>query len=592
MTSQHAFKLSLADALTKLSWGTASRRPQPVDDPRSRLALTAARGEVTGFQVHAAAPHDFTLLLDEANWLHPRGFLPRLRLEIRFPSLPPGSLETFTIGYVEGDDRRLWMETLDRAGWAEALAGRTQGVYARLRIPANLPPGLHQGAVRAFAQQGFDDETPVWEASVDLTVSPAVLPEPAGFAFHLNLWQHATAVARAHRVPLWSEAHFALLDRYYASLAQLGQKALTVIAAEIPWSGQRCYRDPAYPAYLFEHSVIAVRRDAGGALHADFSLLDRLLALGAKHGIDREIDLFGLLNVWVDPEYGFGKVAPDAPDAIRVRCRDEASGAFTYLRSAADLRWYLRALHDHLQALGLLDRVRVAADEPADLDAFNASLAFIQAAAPGFRYNAAINHYEFIEDAPPGVSDFIPQLTYACRDPQRTADLTAEVRAKGGLMLWYVCCNPPIPNTFLHSPLPEARLHGWLTHALGLDGFLRWAFCLWTPDPARRVSWRAPEWPAGDMYFVLPGPDGAPVETLRYEALRAGIQDYELLRMAMEKRDPAQAAALKEQALACIIRAGSLEDFSRVYTTPAEALYSLDPADYHQAHALVLEQLD
>ena len=34
------------------------------------------------------------------------------------------------------------------------------------------------------------------------------------------------------------------------------------------------------------------------------------------------------------------------------------------------------------------------------------------------------------------------------------------------------------------------------------------------------------------MYFVLPGKDGAPVETLRYEALRRAIQDYELLRLA------------------------------------------------------------
>jgi hypothetical protein len=591
MPAAPAFHLSLADALTKLSWGTASRRPQPLDAPSSHLTLSAARNEVLGFQIHAAAEHDFTLLLDEANWLHPLGFLPRLRLAVSFADLPAGCIETFTIGYVEGDDHRLWMETLERSGWAEAQAGRTQGVYVRLRLPSDLPAGAYLGTVRAFSQQGFNDESLIWEAQVALSVSAACLPAPADFSFHLNLWQHCTAIARAHRAALWSEAHFALIERYFASLSALGQKALTIIAAEIPWSGQRGYRDPAYPSYLFEHSIIPVTRGTDGSLSADFSLLDRLLALGARHGIDREIDLFGLLNVWVDPQYGFGKVAPDAPDAIRVRCLDDASGGFSYLRTAADLRWYLRALHDHLQALGLLERVRVAADEPADLAAFNASLAFIQQAAPGFRYNAAINHYEFIEDAPLAVSDFIPQLTYACQDPQRTAQLTAQVRARGGLMLWYVCCNPPIPNTFLHSPLPEARLHGWLTHALGLDGFLRWAFCLWPADPARRLSWRAPDWPAGDMYFVLPGPDGAPIETLRYEALRAGIQDYELIRMAMRKLGTEQAQAVIDQALGCILRTSELQDFARVAATPAQALYSLDPADYHKAHQIVLEQL-
>lgn len=586
-----SFRLTLADALTKLSWGTANRRPQPLDTPSTHLSLTAARNEVTGFQIHAAAGFDFTLLLDKANWLHPAGFLPRLRLAVSFPTLPAGCVEQFTIGYVEGDDHRLWMETLERSGWAEALAGRTQGVYVRLRLPADLPPGAYSGQVCAFNQQGFADESLLWEAQVALKVTAACLPDPADFGFHLNLWQHCTAIARAHRVALWSAAHFALIDGYFASLAALGQKALTVIAAEIPWSGQRGYRDPAYPAYLFEHSIIPVTRAADGALSADFSLLDRLLALGAKHHIDREIDLFGLLNVWVDEEYGFGKVAPDAPDAIRVRCFDTSSGGFSYLRTAADLRWYLRALHDHLQTLGLLERVRVAADEPADLAAFNASLAFIQQAAPGFRYNAAINHYSFIEEAPPAVSDFIPVLPYACQDPQRTAELTAQVHARGGKMLWYVCCWPPIPNTFLHSPLPEARLHGWLTHALGLDGFLRWAFCLWPSDPARRVSWRAPDWPAGDMYFVLPGPDGAPIETLRYEALRAGIQDYELIQLAMRILGAQPAGEVIAQAMARLLQANTLQDFAAVATTPAQALYSLDPADYHAAHDLILSHL-
>ena len=587
----NSYFITLADALNKQAWGTAGpRRPQPAET--RQLTLTAVRGEVTGFQVQVSAGHDFTLALDDANWLHPLGFLPRARLAVDFPSLPAESVEVFAVGWVEGDDRRLWMETLDRSGYAEALGGRPQAVYVRLRIPAEIEAGQHTGRVYVYAQQGFEDEQPLWEGSVQVSISPVRLPGPQDFAFYLNLWQHCTAVARQHHVALWSDAHFAILDRYYASLAQLGQKAISVIAAEIPWSGQRCYRDAGYPSYLFEHSVIRVERAEDGSLSLDFAHLDRLLALAAKHHIDRQIDLFGLLNVWQDEAYGFGKVAPDAPDAIRVRCFDRASRRYTYLRTAAELRAYLRALQDHLRWLGVLERVRIAADEPGDLPAFRASLAFVREAAPDFRYNAAINHYEFIEEAPPQVSDFIPVLPLAAREPQRTADLTAQVHERGGLMLWYVCCWPPIPNTFLHSPLVEGRLIGWLTHYLGLDGFLRWAFCLWPADPWQRVSFRAPGWSAGDMYFVLPGPDGAPVETLRYEALRMAAQDYELLYQVTQRLTPEAGRAVLEAAFGRILHAESTAAFAEVGTAQPEGLYSLDPQDYHQARDLLVKALE
>ena len=158
-------------------------------------------------------------------------------------------------------------------------------------------------------------------------------------------------------------------------------------------------------------------------------------------------------------------------------------------------------------------------------------------------------------------------------------------------MLWYVCCWPPIPNTFLHSPLVEGQLHGWLTFYLKLDGFLRWAFCLWPPDPWQRVSWRAPDWPAGDLYFVLPGRDGSPVETLRYEALRVAAQDYELLKLAERTLPDEEATRVFDKAFGRILRTDTIRAFAEVATADPETLYSLDPKDYQAARRLVLEAI-
>jgi hypothetical protein len=586
--TEKPYHITFADGMSKLNWGIAAWDRQERRDMQE-ITVTAARNEVVGVQVHITGDCDFVLVVDRANWLHPLGFTPRVRLEVNLPWLPQGTVEVFPVGWMEGDDRRWWMETLERSGTIEALEKRPQAVYVRMRVPENINPGTYEGQVRAFSQQGFDDEALIWEGTLRLEVAQAVLPPVKDYAFHLNLWQHLTALSRFYHVPLWSDNHFAIIERYYASLAQLGQKAVSIVATEFPWSGQRCYRDQAYPSYLFEHAQVGVNRAADGSLRLDFSVLDRVLGLAAKYHIDREINLIGLLNIWVDPEYGFGKVAEDAPDAVRVRCYDEVSGAFTYLRTAEELRQFIRALHDHLNELGVMDRVRVTADEPGNLEAFNASLAFIREVGPDFQYGAAINHFEFLEDAPPEVLDFTPILPLACKDPVLTARLAEGLHERGGRLFWYVCCWPPIPNTFLHSPLVEGRLHGWLTHALHLDGFLRWAFCLWPADPWKRISWRAPNWNAGDMSFVMPGLDGAPVETLRYEGLRMAAQDYELLRLVERSLPEEEAQKVIQEAFGCILKNDSIEAFADAGTAKPEDLYSLDPADYQEARKVLLE---
>ena len=93
------------------------------------------------------------------------------------------------------------------------------------------------------------------------------------------------------------------------------------------------------------------------------------------------------------------------------------------------------------------------------------------------------------------------------------------------------------------------------------------------------------------MFFVLPGKDGAPVETLRYEAMRAAAQDYELLKLAERALPVDEAQTLFDRAFARILRTESIEDFAQLGTARAEDLYSLDPGDYHAARRLVFEAI-
>jgi hypothetical protein len=149
----------------------------------------------------------------------------------------------------------------------------------------------------------------------------------------------------------------------------------------------------------------------------------------------------------------------------------------------------------------------------------------------------------------------------------------AERRRHGEKFWWYVCCGPKAPyaGEFIDHPAPEMRIWLWQTFKRGIQGVLVWQTTYWTsatayPDPkhpqnpyADPMSWttgygipkgtRRP-WGNGDGRFLYPplaavDPQGkgpvfdAPVDSIRIEHLRDGIEDYEylcMLRKLLEKR--------------------------------------------------------
>ena len=410
------------------------------------------------------------------------------------------------------------------------------------------------------------------------------LPAPEEHRFHLDLWQHPSNIARKHETPLWSDAHFAVLERYVESLGALGQKCVTVIASEIPWSGQCSYLAMDYPSNLFEYSMIRVERDEEGKLHCDFSVLSRYIDLCAKYGICEEYEVFGLINIWVHPEVGLGQVSPDFPDAIRIRCYDRADGVYRFLRKAEEIEAYIRAVEAYFQERGLIDRVRVVADEPAETQMYFKRLENLSRIAPSFRCKTAINHAEFITEMGERVRDYVPSSTCVAEKLEKLQELRQEL---GGRFCWYVCCSQPYPNTFLDSPLLEARLIGPLTAYWGLDGFLRWNYTVWPEHPRERISFFAPNWRAGETNFVYPSWSGGPLLTLRLKALRRGIEDYELIVRAKEQCG-AQAV---DRLWGKLLRNRDIHSLYGEDKSGADS-YSLDYKDYDTFKAEILRLLE
>ena len=145
------------------------------------------------------------------------------------------------------------------------------------------------------------------------------------------------------------------------------------------------------------------------------------------------------------------------------------------------------------------------------------------------------------------------------------------------------CCGPSFPNTFLRSDLVESLYLGVLASYAHLDGFLRWNYTVWNDNP--REDLRFGGWAAGDTNFVYPAANGAPLLTLRYKALKRGIQLYEMLEMLREKGDKealnkAFNFVIRQHEITKIVSTGSMEE-----------LASIDVNDYYAMKKYIAEEL-
>lgn len=526
------FQAGLAKEGYKATWGDGWKLREEMKNicGVEEIRLTTARRDFAAAQVCIFPQEPGTLTIGGATAFSPYGLRGGLRLDIQMDGFEPKMQH---VGYITDDDYLEKTDILLNDETIEMEAQRAAMVWVEIPVPAETKAGEYTGSVRIYEHFMFGEEKLVKELHLTLCVKDVVLPEKQ--TFYLDLWQHSSNIARKHEVALWSDEHFAVLERYVKSLGELGQCAATVIVSEMPWTGQRGFYMTNYNSNLYEYSMIRTVRAADGTFSYDYSAMQRYIDLCKKYGVDQEIEVFGLCNIWVDEEEGFGACS-DYPDGIRVRYLDEKDGCYRFMDSKADICGYIRALHDYFVSTNQIDIVRIAADEPADIVKHRERIDLLKECGPKFQYKAAINHIEFIEEFKEELNDVAPLLPFAYKENKALQ----EVRAReNGRVIYYVCCGPDFPNTFLCSPLFESRLIGLFAQYLNLDGFLRWNYTVWSENPREHLGYRMHNWHAGDTNFVYPSRGGDVMLTLRYKALKRGIGDFELAKMANLTADDA-----------------------------------------------------
>ncbi len=228
--------------------------PDPLASARP-IQISATRNGSFSGQIVIGDERPISGLSVEVSDLEGPGVIPGSAVLVRY-ALPDGRGETF--------------DSLDEVQPATVSVsgehGRSvQPIWFTVRVPADARPGEYTGTVTITAD-GLDPVRP----RLTVNVSNWEMPSPKTFHAHMDLAQSPESVAMAYDVPLWSDEHFALLDKTFELLGALGNKTLYITCIPRTHFGN-------------QHAMVRWVRDDDGELHPDFSIAERYLDVARKH---------------------------------------------------------------------------------------------------------------------------------------------------------------------------------------------------------------------------------------------------------------------------------------------------------------------
>lgn len=473
------------------------------------------------------------------------------RLKTKGASLPAAVVTPRFVRYTHTDEQTFRFEKsgksylapdmLDSLPRFDMKACSVRPVWLTIDIPHDAKAGVYRGEIVVRCSDARRVIMPYELEVCDYTLAPA-----SEWAYHLDLWQHPSAVARAYGVALWSDEHFTAMRPLMQMLADAGQKVITATLNKDPWNHQ-CY--DAYEA------MIRWVKHADGSWSYDYRVFDRWVEFMMEQGIDKMINCYSMVPWNCELEYF------DEAQAEVVTVEAKPSTPLF------DEMWgpFLTDFKQHLEAKEWLGITNIAMDErsPEDMDA---AVEVLQRYAPELNFALADNHKSYKR---------YTMMRDVCVAMYQKADKNdIEMRrAQGDNTTFYVCCVPSYPNTFTCSEPFEAEMLGWYCAAAGYDGMLRWAYNSWPENP--HIDSRFGTWKSGDTFLVYPGARSS----VRFERLRDGVEVVEKIR---HLRNLGVDIKPVEQALEQISASNAHDHTLPWRATIAEARAALDEVSRHK----------
>jgi hypothetical protein len=398
----------------------------------------------------------------------------------------------------------LTADMLDNIGCIDMDAKSVRPVWITVQVPNSADEGTYKGDIFVSA-----DGKKIETLTLEIEVASRTLPPPSTWKYHLDLWQHPSAVARAQNLKLWSDEHFEAMRPLMKMLADAGQKVITATLNKDPWNHQ------CYDAY---EDMIVWTKNEDGSWTYDYTIFDRWINFMFDMGINKMINCYSM-----------------APWNNELHYKDAQSGMVVIVKADPGTKdfseiWspFLKDFVQHLTQKQWIGITNIAMDErpPETMDEI---LGLLQSVAPELGVALADNHRSYKRYA------YIKDLCVDVNSMPDSADM-AYRKAKRFNTTYYVCCAHKFPNVFTFSAPAEAVYAAWYAKAHDFDGFLRWAYNSWVENPMNDSRFRT--WPSGDTFIVYPDARSS----IRFERLIEGIQDFEKLSIIIGELERQQTA--------------------------------------------------
>lgn len=422
--------------------------------------------------------------------------------------------------------------------------GALKAIYLTLRIPADAEPGEYRGSLTVSSGDAAA------AMPITLTVYPLTLPEQR----HLLVveWLSTGQFKKFHGVESeQSDRYWQILRAYAKNMAE--------------------HRHNTFKISL---SLIKTTVDVDGNYSLDFTSFDRFAQVFWETG---RMDAM---------ETGF--VAQHVPggwsNPIKLRefftVYEKAGGKARKVGGEEFLAKFLPAFVSHLRERKWLDKTLFhICDEPANhnVTGWQQASDFVHRHAPELRRIDAIETPHCLDR----LEVWVPKL-----DHLSTWQCAFEEAQRRGNEMWFytvgIYQGGALMNKTVDVPLIDTRLMHWLNYRYDLKGYLHWGFNSWTSDP-----WEAPGLHRGDGWHVYPKRDGL-LDSLRWEQMRDGLQDYECLWLLEDKTRQIMASLSPQAASLIEPTRRSREIASQVVRSYTD--FSRDPQTLYAARRQAIEE--
>ncbi|HOV22074.1 MAG TPA: DUF6067 family protein [bacterium] len=384
----------------------------------------------------------------------------------------------------------------------------TKTIWFTIYVPPDVEEGKYKGEVKLLTNKG------TFSIDLNLKVWNFILPNESHM--YLTNWiMSPSALSKFHRVKIWSSEFWNLVEMYAKNMKEHRQNVIIT--------------------HLFE--LINFFTDERGNLIFDYQNFDKWVNIFLNNGVKliEGSHLAGRVGTWNDPNL----YSP----LIKVRTKEGKiifhsrilvghSDFYKYIGN------FLMSLRNHLKEKGWIDKFIIhLSDEPDSI------------CAPSYKLLSKI------------VKDFFPEVRRidAATIPDIVGSIDVWVPLLSGNfssfflerqnfdeeVWWYTCCGPrddKYPNRFIDYPLIKVRIIHWLNYKYNVKGYLHWGYNYykdWTGsefiDPWKENT--AKMWPPGDPFIVYPGKNNKILNSIRWEQIREGIEDYEYLYL-LDKKNP------------------------------------------------------